>query len=222
LAVASAIVAFAWGDLTELNQAKGFPADHPDAPYQEKWFPGNHGSVGGGGDIRGLSDGALAWITRGAKEAGLVLDRDKGSRIHGFHPEPLAPLDNMSVRQRNLTYLFSADRMGPDRNWQVAMSAVRRWHAAAAPLPEGKQYRPATLSKVADALDAMTLPPGWSGDIMAEHVVVLGDELRALAKHYYGDPNLSGLIFGANRDVLDDPDDLFQGQRLRIAAAQMN
>jgi uncharacterized protein (DUF2235 family) len=47
-----------WGDLAELNEAKGFPADDPNAPCQEKWFPGNHGSVGGGGDIRGLSDGA--------------------------------------------------------------------------------------------------------------------------------------------------------------------
>ena len=41
------------GDLTELNHGRNVPPDDPKAPYQEKWFPGTHGSVGGGGDIRG-------------------------------------------------------------------------------------------------------------------------------------------------------------------------
>jgi uncharacterized protein (DUF2235 family) len=208
-----------WGDLTDLNKAKGFAADSPDAPYQGKWFPGNHGSVGGGGDIRGLSDGALSWVIRGAKIAGLVLDREKGSRIHGFHPEPLAPLDNMSAPSRDLTQLVMTDRSGPDHEWQVSASGQRRWYATAESLPEAKLYRPATLSKADGELDAMELPPGWTGDIIAERIVVFGDGLRALAQQYYGDPNLSDLIFQANRDLLDDPDELFQGWKLRIPVA---
>lgn len=92
-----------WGDLTELNAAAGYSVDALDAPYQEKWFPGVHGAVGGGGDIRGLSDGALNWVIKGAKQAGLVLDRDQGSRIHGFNPDALAPIDNISKLEWGIT-----------------------------------------------------------------------------------------------------------------------
>jgi uncharacterized protein (DUF2235 family) len=208
-----------WGDLAALNKARGHTVGDPDAPYQEKWFPGNHGSVGGGGDIRGLSDSALAWVMQGAKQVGLVLDRDKGSRIHNFRPEPLAPLDNMSVPQGGLTYKLTKDRAGPDHHLQVAPSALRRWHARPDTLPEQKPYRPPTLSKVATQLDEVEVPPGWSGDILDQHIVVLGDELRTLAKRYYGNPNLWELIFDANRGVLDDPDELFQGQTLLIPVA---
>jgi nucleoid-associated protein YgaU len=158
-------------------------------------------------------------VMQGAKQAGLVLDRDKGSRIHKFRPDPLASLDNMSVPQGGLMYKLTIDRTGPNHHWQVAPSAVRRWHAQPDTLPERKPYRPPTLSKVAAQPDGIELPPGWSGDVLDHHVVVLGDELRALANHYYGDPNLWKLIFDASRGVLDDPDELFQGETLLIPVA---
>src|SRR4029079_11553533 len=107
--------------------------------------------------------------------------------IHKFHPDAMAPLDNVGIPNHDLTHLFSADRAGPEHDWQLSMSGVRRWHASAESLPEGRLYRPVTLARVGAQLSGMKLPPGWSGDIMAEHVVVLNDELRALAKHYYGD-----------------------------------
>lgn len=49
-----------FNNLEELNTLKGADWRDPNAPYQERWFPGTHGSVGGGGDIPGLSDAALA------------------------------------------------------------------------------------------------------------------------------------------------------------------
>lgn len=57
------------------NAAVGYAANDPAAPYQQKWFPVMHGSVGGGG-VRGLSDCALDWILDGAREMGLELDLD--------------------------------------------------------------------------------------------------------------------------------------------------
>ncbi len=207
-----------WGDLTEINKAKGFSPDKPDAPYQEKWFPGTHGSVGGGGDLRGLSDGSLAWILKGAKEAGLKLDVEAGSRIHGFVPNPLASLVNMSNPSRSFTQVVLSDRDGPDYMWQLSAAAIRRWHTPADTLPERKRYRPKTLEKVAAELDAYPVAQWRPGEVplLAEHVVKLNDGLRKLALHYYGDANRSDTIFQANRDILDDPDELFQGQKLRI------
>ena len=48
------------------------------------------------------------------------------------------------------------------------------------------------------------------------HEVLEGDTLSALAKKYYGDASKYPKIFDANRDVLDNPDLIRVGQRLRI------
>lgn len=42
--------------------------------YQQKWFPGDHGAVGGGNFELGLSSAALLWVAEGAQAAGLVFD----------------------------------------------------------------------------------------------------------------------------------------------------
>jgi uncharacterized protein (DUF2235 family) len=48
-----------WNNLDQLNEMRGADPAGADAPYQQVWFPGVHGSVGGGGERRGLSDAAL-------------------------------------------------------------------------------------------------------------------------------------------------------------------
>lgn len=205
------------GDLTALNAAKGKTNEAPDAPYQEKWFPGVHGGVGGGGDLRGLSDGALAWVLKGAKLAGLKLDVERGSRLHGFKPDPYAPLCNVARPKFSFTQVLKTDRPGPDQVWQVSTAAIRRWKADAGKLPEQVAYRPKTLAGVAALLDALTLPGPVAAATMAIHVVVPGDQLSKLAAHYYGNIDLWPHIFAANRDQIDDPDEIFVGQELRIA-----
>ncbi len=206
------------GDLAELNAGRGFASDDPRAPYQEKWFPGTHGSVGGGGDVRGLSDGALAWVIKGAKMAGLVLDREYGTRIHGFNPDPLAPIDNVQNASWDITKIIPLDRSGPDMAAQVSLPAVRRWHSPANSLPEHRAYRPETLAKVGPALDAHPVAElqRMQVEVLREHTIRAGDTLTALAKEFYGKPSLWRLIFEANRDVIDDPGDLFEGKILQI------
>jgi uncharacterized protein (DUF2235 family) len=203
-------------NLSALNSAKGKASDAPDAPYQEKWFPGVHGAVGGGGDIRGLSDGALAWVLKGAKQAGLKLDVGHGSRIHDFKPDPLSPLVNVAKPEFSMTQLLKKDRPGPSEAWQVSTAVIRRWKADAATLPEKGAYRPKTLDGVAGALDDLTLPGPVAGATLTTHIVVCDDQLGKIARHYLGDAGLWPLIFAANRDQLDDPDEIFEGQLLRI------
>jgi nucleoid-associated protein YgaU len=48
------------------------------------------------------------------------------------------------------------------------------------------------------------------------HVVVPGDTLSKIAQKYYGDASLYPKIFQANRDVLNDPNKISPGQKLRI------
>ena len=138
VALVAGSFAFAAGAQDKAGAAKGKAADAPDAPYQEKWFPGVHGSVGGGGDIRGLSDGALDWVLKGAKLAGLKLDVEHASRVHGFRPDPFAPIVNMTQPKSSLLQKIARDRPGPEHVWQVSTAAVRRWKAAPASLPENE------------------------------------------------------------------------------------
>lgn len=203
-------------DVTSLNKAVGFENDDPKAPYQERWFPGVHGSVGGGGDIRGLSDEALAWVLAGAKRAGLKLDTAVGTRIHSFRPDPLAPLVNVTDPESSATQIFKDDREGPRHLWQLSQSAVRRWRTPADRLG-GKAYRPGSLAHVADELNALGpwdfVPPT---DLVATEIVKVGDSLGRYARDHYGDAKLWPDIYAANRDTLDDPDEIFPGQEIRI------
>lgn len=48
------------------------------------------------------------------------------------------------------------------------------------------------------------------------HEVVAGDTLGALAQKYYGKASSYMTIFEANRDILDNPDLIKVGQKLRI------
>jgi nucleoid-associated protein YgaU len=50
----------------------------------------------------------------------------------------------------------------------------------------------------------------------AQHSVVAGDTLSAIARQVYGDPALWPRIFEANRDQILNPDRIFRGQVLRI------
>ncbi|WP_158272155.1 DUF2235 domain-containing protein [Marinicauda salina] len=128
-------------------------ADVEPAPYQQQWFPGDHGSVGGGGDVTGLSDGALLWVKAGAEAAGLRFEPDA---ISGLAPDACAPLRNISGKKGVdlLGWVSRRPRSGPERLDAVSDPAVTRWRSPPETLPEREVYRPATLKRVAAELDA--------------------------------------------------------------------
>jgi len=66
---------------------------------------------------------------------------------------------------------------------------------------------------VAVAAAAPALPPPSKF-----YEVKSGDTLSRIAKHEYGDANLYGKIFEANKPMLKDPDEIYPGQMLRIPA----
>ncbi len=205
-----------FGDLTTLNKAAGFANDDPKAPYQERWFPGVHGSVGGGGDIRGLSDNALAWVLSGVKAAGLKPDTSVGTRIHGLRPNPRAPLVNEADPEWSATQVLKVDRDGPEHLWQLSASAIRRWRTPAKKLG-GEPYRPGSLHRLRVELDALGPwafdPPT---DLLATEKVKIDDTLSMYAHRHYGDGKMWPRIAEANLDVIDDPNEILPGQEIRI------
>jgi uncharacterized protein (DUF2235 family) len=63
---------------------------HPEAEKQrvvQKWFPGEHGCVGGGTkEQSGLSDAALQWMIDSVGDLGLGLDFDTSVIPTGINP----------------------------------------------------------------------------------------------------------------------------------------
>lgn len=208
-----------WDNLEQRLLERGVDPASPDAPLQEQWFPGTHGSVGGGGDVRGLSDGALGWIIEGARAAGLELDTTSSSRVYELRPDYRAPLINYKAGPDKSSKLMSKrDRAGPTKIHHVHISAIRRWGTPAEQLPEQQPYRPASLARVAAELGVLSerLKAPRAASVMAHHTVEPGDTLRGLALRYHGSADLASNIFDANRHGLDDPNVLHVGTILDI------
>jgi nucleoid-associated protein YgaU len=55
-----------------------------------------------------------------------------------------------------------------------------------------------------------------NSDFYTKHTVEKGESLSKIAKHYYDDMMKYKQIFEANRDILDDPDEIKVGQVLTI------
>jgi len=72
-----------------------------------------------------------------------------------------------------------------------------------------------TINKIQVAAAA----PATAAPVVEEeqtYVVVAGDTLSGIAKKYYGKASLYMKIFEANRDILNNPDLIKIGQKLRI------
>jgi len=51
------------------------------------------------------------------------------------------------------------------------------------------------------------------------YVVVEGDSLSKIARREYGDANKWRTIYEANKDLINDPDLIFPGQKLKVPGA---
>ncbi|WP_043283542.1 phospholipase effector Tle1 domain-containing protein [Reyranella massiliensis] len=217
-----------WSNIDDLNVRSGSTSQRLDAPYQQKWFPGVHGAVGGGGEHRGLSDQALDWVLTGARKMGLELDGEHHSRLYKLRPDPTDYLSNepppslLSVGGLLAVLWKKADRDGPDKLAEVSLSARRRWHEKAASLRDKVPYKPKTLAKVENALDALN--PADLGVGIDEaalgpfdlYVVLQGETLSSIAFRHYENANAWTDIYRANLDKIEDPNLIYVGQELRL------
>lgn len=132
-----------WDNIDRLNAGAGAAVP----PYQQFWFPGTHGSVGGGGEIVGLSDAAALWVAEGAKAQGLAFDADV---LAGFaaKSDAMASLRNVKGEPSLIDKVLgitARDRAGPRDVGDVSALARARWAG-------DRAYRPKTLEHVADDL----------------------------------------------------------------------
>jgi uncharacterized protein (DUF2235 family) len=111
-----------WDNLDAMNAPYRLHTAPHDLPYQQRWFPGSHGDIGGGGEDARLADFPLAWIVEGAEAAGLAFDRTPGSPLGDalVRLDPSAP----DVRARGLRALAPGE--WPLRRRKILQGLKRR------------------------------------------------------------------------------------------------
>jgi len=216
----------------------------PLRKFQEKWFPGNHGSVGGGGDVRGLSDAAFLWVLEGAKAAGLRVDTSELGRVFDIRPDPRAPLDN-TKKDDLMEHLWTVkselqahQRSGPRGLHEVAHSTILRVAYSKyddktdeiydpGPLKyvwsdienEASKYTKSDFDLCVDYADIQVKPGDIrhiGGQDYHTHLIIRGESLRLIAKHWLGNTDQVENIMQANRIMIPDKNTIQAGQIINL------
>jgi uncharacterized protein (DUF2235 family) len=131
-----------WSNIETLNREL-------DAPrYEQKWFPGDHGGVGGGDKARGLSNCAFAWIMEGAARQGLAIDRSRGSvwlECEAGYDPVRPPVRDGGFSISALALMGYGPRRGVKSIHDLSDAARARWAAR-------RDYRPGALRRLRRAL----------------------------------------------------------------------
>ncbi len=118
------------------------PTTRDTWPYRQEWFPGDHGSVGGGGDRQGLSSFTFDWIAEGARAVGLSMHDPALEKVRDVRNIREALINKSSVGlMTRLMRMRAVDRDGPAHAVHVSQTTLDR--VACDP-----GYQPGTLSKV--------------------------------------------------------------------------
>lgn len=155
-----------WENIDELNERIGagkLPVS--ERPYQQQWFPGDHGSIGGGGLENGISNQTLAWVIEGARRRGLGIDEAQLAGMKSSHRAPLLCMTKPSFDIMSL--MLRASRPGPTAVKEdlsdISEFARLRFAEPRENLPERRTYRPKTLKSVANRLAELAAPRPPSG-----------------------------------------------------------
>ena len=123
-----------WENLAELNDKDAARA------YEQSWFPGVHGSIGGGGNIRDISDITLGWIADGAVRAGLEVDPNvlRTMTSEADLMGRLASSDEPPGFFGRITRIGMRDRKSPLEATELSPELIER-------MTRDQHYRPGTL-----------------------------------------------------------------------------
>jgi uncharacterized protein (DUF2235 family) len=136
-------------NVTDRGHASFVP--FPDRPYQQRWFPGDHCSVGGGYAEIGLSSDPLLWLAQGAEWAGLSFTDDPTNEL-GVARRAISPFAPLGDKGRATMPAGKSRAAGPSNVDDVSDSLYQRWDGAA-------EYRPPNLHVLRGAPMPRPAPP---------------------------------------------------------------
>lgn len=214
-----------------------------DPRYLQQVFPGTHSSVGGGGPVRGISDAALDWILRGAREAGLAFDTDDRSPIFNLQPDWRAQLHNAkgklkwSIADWVIGFGLWNRKLAGQKIDDIHEFTVRRVQEPAERLPEKANYAPPSLQPLLDAIrtvdtkekaeiddQLVQIKSLWADvglrapDAIKKYQIKPGDTLERIAEAHFGNKELSELILIHNQTagLLYRASELYAGRMLEL------
>jgi uncharacterized protein (DUF2235 family) len=124
-----------WDNLDRLNDGR----TGPDRPYQQMWFIGDHGMVGGSGTTRPLTSITLDWIAQGAQAAGMKLKSLPSLLDAAPDPTVKAPVAQEAGLFGKLAPDLKMWRKGPRTNSELSPTVRDRTRA-------DSEYRPGSLA----------------------------------------------------------------------------
>lgn len=214
-----------------------------DPKYKQLAFPGTHTAVGGGGPVRGIQDGTLDWVLRGAREAKLDFDTDETSPIFDLQPDHRARLHNQSkklgwgAKDWIVGFGLRDRKLGGLRIQDIGELTIRRVQEAETRLPEQHKYEPLSLGHLltamrkADTKDKVDVDEALVGikslwaearlrapDKVIEYKVQPGDTLPKIAEKHLGNGELSELILlhNQNAGLLYRAQELYAGKVIEL------
>lgn len=148
-----------WGNVERLNGEESGHSVGVVPNYAQQWFPGDHGSVGGGGARLGLSSIPLIWIAQGAEKAGLRMSWAEFDRVAPrFDPirEHLTNKFGPVGLSGALLSAIKTERDGPREVRDVSVAMLDRLQGDPSYRPEGIQFiRDELLDRPATELGAL-------------------------------------------------------------------
>ncbi len=152
------------------------------------------------------------------KEAGEKLFGGKDA--HASSPSAPTPADlNAQAGQAIATYIGTQNLGVSDLQVAFDGAAGKVTVAGVAPTQAAKEKVTLCCGNVAGVTSVDNQMSVTTPEPEAQyHDVVRGDTLSAIAKKFYGDANKYPVIFEANKPMLNHPDKIYPGQKLRIPA----
>ncbi|MEO1399077.1 MAG: DUF2235 domain-containing protein [Pseudomonadota bacterium] len=134
-----------WSNLADLNEGP----QNKDSDYQEMWFPGDHGVLGGGGADDALSSYPLEWVVQGAVNAGLEIN--DAALAQNLKKDPMGALYPGLAKSGISVPYKRAPRVGPFKINYISEAARTRWCVSRS--GGGRVYNPDTLKHLTSRLN---------------------------------------------------------------------
>ena len=147
-----------WGNIDDLNKnAQADALAYDRRPYQQQWFPGVHGDVGGGGADGGISLASMLWVAEGAARAGFAFDPGQiGHYAESADPAAKFVKGGFDLGGFIMEMDGVADRPGPECFEAISLSARLRWARRG-------DYRSAPIKPLSADLDRWRPDPDPQG-----------------------------------------------------------
>lgn len=132
-----------WKNLDRLSREAGAGAGNisGDRPYQQVWFVGDHGTVGGSGTVGELTAITMGWIAEGARKAGLTFRGDVALPAQPGDATVDRPVISKASVLRDPDRPLLKWREGPRRDFELHASVRERLNAR-------PDYRPGSLARL--------------------------------------------------------------------------